>query len=63
MPYSEDILGALALIASIREVKEIMLLESGYYMIEFHDTTATLLIDAREVTLDEIKNVIIEARS
>lgn len=62
MPYNEDMLGALSLIAALRAVKTVTSVD-GFYIVEFEDTTATVVIDSTWVTMEEIEATIAEARS
>lgn len=59
---NENFLGALSMIAHLHAVDDV--LESdGHYIVMFEGTTATLVISTKEVTLDEIRETIEEARS
>lgn len=62
MTYKEDILGALYLIATSFEIDEIRK-DLDYHIVTFKNTTATLTIDAKEVTKEEIQATAEEARS
>ena len=59
--YNEDMLGALFLIAAMYAVKNVTK-SNQYYIVEFEDTTATLLIDGTQVSRTEIDACIAEAR-
>ena len=62
MPYTEDMLGALFLIASLHAVKDVTETYE-YHIVAFEGTTATLMIDASKVTTEEIQAVIAEAQA
>ena len=62
MTYKEDMLGALSLVASLHPVKDVVE-ACGYHIVTFEGTTATLSMDGKEVTKEEIQQVIDEVKA
>ena len=62
MTNTEDLLGALRIIAGLHAVKDVKLVH-GYYLVMFENTTTNISIDAKTTTLEEIQAAIADARS
>lgn len=62
MTYKEDMLGALFVIAALVGEPTVEL-SSGYYLVGFEGTTATVMLDANLVTLKDIEDTIREAKA
>lgn len=62
MTYREDMFDALRVIArefAVRETKTVY----GYHLVMFEGTVANLSFDAKQVTLEEIEQVVSEVRA
>lgn len=62
MPYKDDMLGALRVVAALHPFQRLAEAH-GYYIVLFEGTTATLSFDSKVVTEEEIRATIADARS